>query len=144
MAERKVRLEHNDFDLVLSVRWMRIHIGLAITIGVLIAFHIAGVTLLLGSMTGRARLLLAGYVALALIAFFIVPRGSYQPGKLLAAHAGFASQCAACHRPWHGADNSGCIACHGDFSQNNPHGGYDVTDTTGRTDRGQAPGGVQG
>ncbi len=43
MAERKVRLEHNDFDLVLSVRWMRIHIGLAITIGILIAFHIAGV-----------------------------------------------------------------------------------------------------
>jgi thioredoxin reductase (NADPH) len=81
-------------------------------------------------MTARARLLLAGYVALALIAFFIVPRGSYQPGKVLAAHAGFATQCAACHRPWRGADNSGCIACHGDFSQNNPHGGYDVTDTT--------------
>ena len=80
-------------------------------------------------MTGRARLLLAGYVALALIAFFIVPRGSYQPGKLLAAHAGFNSQCAACHRPWHGVDNRGCIACHGDFSQNNPHGGFDVTDT---------------
>jgi hypothetical protein len=43
IAERKVRLEHNDFDLVLSVGWMRIHIGLAIAIGVLITFHIAGV-----------------------------------------------------------------------------------------------------
>lgn len=81
-------------------------------------------------MNGRWRLLLAGYAALALIAFFIIPRGSYQPGKLLAAHAGFDTQCAACHRPWHGVDNRGCIACHGDFSQNNPHGGYDVTDTT--------------
>jgi hypothetical protein len=43
IAERKVRLEHNDFDLMLSIGWMRIHIGLAITIGVLIAFHVAGV-----------------------------------------------------------------------------------------------------
>jgi hypothetical protein len=43
IAERKVRLEHNNFDLVLGVRWMRIHIGLAIGVGVLIAFHVAGV-----------------------------------------------------------------------------------------------------
>lgn len=43
IAERKVRLEHNDFDLVLSVGWMRVHIGLAIVLGVLIAFHVVGV-----------------------------------------------------------------------------------------------------
>ena len=43
IAERKVRLEHNDFDLILSVRWLRIHIGLTLTLGVLIAFHVAGV-----------------------------------------------------------------------------------------------------
>ena len=43
IAERKVRLEHNDFDLILSVGWVRIHIGLAIALGVLIAFHVAGV-----------------------------------------------------------------------------------------------------
>lgn len=81
-------------------------------------------------MKGRSGLLLAGYALAALVAFLILPRGSYQPGKLLAAHAGFDSQCAACHRPWHSTDNSGCIACHGDFSSNNPHGGYDVTDTS--------------
>ncbi len=79
-------------------------------------------------MTRRLSLLIAGYAALALVALIIVPRASYQPGKLLAAHAGFDSQCAGCHRPWHGADNGGCIACHGDFAQNNPHGGYYVLD----------------
>jgi thioredoxin reductase len=78
-------------------------------------------------MTRRLALLIAGYAALVLAAFLIVPRASYQPGKLLAAHAGFGAQCAACHRPWHGAGNSGCIACHGDF-QNNPHAGYYVPD----------------
>jgi thioredoxin reductase (NADPH) len=79
-------------------------------------------------MTRRIRWLLAGWAALLAIAFLIAPRASYQPGKLLAAHTGFGSQCAACHRPWHGANNSGCIACHGDFADNNPHGGYDVYD----------------
>jgi hypothetical protein len=43
IAERKVRLEHNHFNLALSVGWLRIHIVLAIAIGVLIAFHVAGV-----------------------------------------------------------------------------------------------------
>jgi hypothetical protein len=43
LAERKVRLDHNGFNLSLSVGWMRIHIALAIALGVLTAFHVAGV-----------------------------------------------------------------------------------------------------
>ena len=42
IAERKVRLEHNHFNLTLGVGWLRIHIALAILIGVLTAFHVAG------------------------------------------------------------------------------------------------------
>ncbi len=79
-------------------------------------------------MTRRARWLVAGWAALIVLAVLTMPRGSYQPGRLLAAHAGFDAQCAGCHRPWHGADNGRCIACHGDFAANNPHGGYYVFD----------------
>ena len=42
-AERKVRLDHNHFNLSLSVGWMRVHIAIAIALGVLTAFHVAGV-----------------------------------------------------------------------------------------------------
>src|SRR5580704_6967005 len=87
-----------------------------------------GGALLRGPMTRRLRWLLAGWAALIVLALLTVPRASYQPGKLLAAHAGFDSKCAGCHRPWHRVDNSGCIACHGDFAANNPHGGYYVFD----------------
>jgi hypothetical protein len=43
IAERKVRLEHNQFNLRLSVGWLKFHIGLAIVTGTLIAFHVIGV-----------------------------------------------------------------------------------------------------
>lgn len=43
IAERKVRLEHNQFNLRLSVGWLKFHIGLAIVTGALIAFHVIGV-----------------------------------------------------------------------------------------------------
>jgi hypothetical protein len=43
LAERKVRLDHNHFNLSLSVGWMRVHIALAIALGALTVFHIAGV-----------------------------------------------------------------------------------------------------
>lgn len=43
IAERKIRLEQNGFDLELSVGWLRVHIAIAIVTFVLIAFHIAGV-----------------------------------------------------------------------------------------------------
>jgi hypothetical protein len=42
-AERKIRLDHNHFNLSLSVGWMRVHIAMAIALGVLTAFHVAGV-----------------------------------------------------------------------------------------------------
>jgi hypothetical protein len=43
LAERKVRLDHNLFNLSLGVGWLRAHIALAIALGVLTVFHIAGV-----------------------------------------------------------------------------------------------------
>jgi hypothetical protein len=43
IAERKVRLEHNQFNLRLSVGWLKFHIGLAIATGALITFHVIGV-----------------------------------------------------------------------------------------------------
>jgi len=70
-------------------------------------------------------------IAIALLALFLVPRTSYQPGELMAAHANLRGQCAACHQPWHGPANDRCIACHGDITDVNPHGGYDVTSDTG-------------
>jgi thioredoxin reductase (NADPH) len=80
-------------------------------------------------MSGRWRWLLAGWGGLAVLAFLVVPRSSYQPGKLLAAHSHFDTKCAGCHRPWHPVDNAACITCHGDFGDNgNPHAGYDVFD----------------
>ena len=43
MAERKIRLEHNRFNLHLSKRWLIVHIALVITMGVMVLFHITGV-----------------------------------------------------------------------------------------------------
>jgi thioredoxin reductase (NADPH) len=79
-------------------------------------------------MTRRTRWLIGGWAALIVLAALTVPRASYQPGRLLAAHAGFGTKCAACHQPWHRVDNSRCISCHGDFANSNPHGGYYVFD----------------
>jgi len=70
-------------------------------------------------------------IAIALVAAFLVPHKSYQPGALMSAHANLRGQCAACHQPWHGPANDRCIACHGDIADVNPHGGYDVTSDSG-------------
>jgi hypothetical protein len=43
IAERKVRLEHNQFDILLGSNWLLVHRGLAIIAAVLIAFHVMGV-----------------------------------------------------------------------------------------------------
>jgi len=43
IAERKIRLEHNRFNLQLGVAWLRFHIGFALVVGALIAFHVIGV-----------------------------------------------------------------------------------------------------
>ena len=43
IAERKVSLDHNQFNLRLNTAWLRLHRRLAIRVLVLIIFHIAGV-----------------------------------------------------------------------------------------------------
>jgi hypothetical protein len=43
IAERKVGLDHNQFNLRLGIAWLRLHRRLAISVLVLIIFHIAGV-----------------------------------------------------------------------------------------------------
>lgn len=43
IAERKVGLDHNQFNLQLSTEWLRLHYCLAITVLVLIIFHVSGV-----------------------------------------------------------------------------------------------------
>jgi hypothetical protein len=43
IAERKVRLEHNQFNLRLSTTWLNFHIALVVIMGVEIAFHVTGV-----------------------------------------------------------------------------------------------------
>jgi hypothetical protein len=43
IAEHKVRLDHNAFNLMLTTNLLRLHRSLAITVLVLIIFHVAGV-----------------------------------------------------------------------------------------------------
>jgi hypothetical protein len=43
IAERKVGLDHNQFNLKLGAEWLRLHRRLAISVLVLIIFHITGV-----------------------------------------------------------------------------------------------------
>jgi thioredoxin reductase (NADPH) len=73
----------------------------------------------------------------AVIAALILgSRTSYQPGLLIEAHAQLASDCTACHRPWRGPSSAGCIDCHGDIADNNPHGTVGATEA----DTGLIPG----
>ncbi len=71
-----------------------------------------------------ASAIVGAVAALAVLA----PRSSYQPGPLLKAHQQLITDCNACHRPWRGPSNAGCVNCHGELSENNPHTGLDVTD----------------
>jgi hypothetical protein len=48
IAERKVGLDHNQFNLRLSNEWLRLHRGLAITVLALIIFHVTGVLYFVG------------------------------------------------------------------------------------------------
>lgn len=43
IAEHKIRLEHNRFNLRLGVAWLRFHIGFALVVSALITFHVLGV-----------------------------------------------------------------------------------------------------
>jgi thioredoxin reductase (NADPH) len=66
-------------------------------------------------------------VSAATALLVLAPRSSYQPGALLNAHQQLSTSCKACHRPWQGPSNAGCVNCHGDLNENNPHNGFDVT-----------------
>jgi hypothetical protein len=48
IAERKVRLEHNEFNSQVSTAWLRFHIALVVIMGVEIAFHVTGVLYFVG------------------------------------------------------------------------------------------------
>ncbi len=48
IAERKVRLEQNEFNSRLSTAWLRFHIALVVIMGVEIAFHVSGVLYFVG------------------------------------------------------------------------------------------------
>jgi len=43
LAERKLRLEHNRFNLRISRAWLRYHIGLFMIVSVMVIFHVVGV-----------------------------------------------------------------------------------------------------
>jgi hypothetical protein len=48
IAERKVRLEQNEFNSQLGAAWLRFHIALVVIMGVEIAFHVSGVLYFVG------------------------------------------------------------------------------------------------
>jgi hypothetical protein len=48
IAEGKVRLEHNQFNLRLGTSWLKVHIALVIFMTVEIAFHVVGVLYFMG------------------------------------------------------------------------------------------------
>jgi len=79
-------------------------------------------------MGRRLWISLAGVAFGVVAALVLVPRTSYQPGLLLAAHAQLEGNCTACHRPWRGPSGAGCISCHGDLPDTNKHAGVDATD----------------
>ena len=43
LAERKLRLEHNRFNLRVSRTWLRYHIGLFMVVSLMVIFHVLGV-----------------------------------------------------------------------------------------------------
>jgi CRP-like cAMP-binding protein/Fe-S-cluster-containing hydrogenase component 2 len=49
LAEKKVRLDRNEFDLWFSTAWLRVHITLAVTVGLLITFHVLSVLYFVGA-----------------------------------------------------------------------------------------------
>ncbi len=55
-------------------------------------------------------------IALVVLTFAAIRATTWQkhvsPGQLSAAHASMAQNCAACHTPYEGAENSKCISCH--------------------------------
>ncbi|MBV8452401.1 MAG: NAD(P)-binding domain-containing protein [Deltaproteobacteria bacterium] len=77
-------------------------------------------------MNVRLAPLAWGIASAAIGLLLLAPRTSYQPGALLAAHQQLGTNCIACHRPWRGPSNGGCVNCHGEIGDN-PHSGFDVS-----------------
>jgi thioredoxin reductase (NADPH) len=76
----------------------------------------------------RRRFLVASGVAGAIALVWLLSlHRSYSPGPVSKGHAHFESQCAACHEPWQGATNAGCLDCHGDMASNK-HAGSKLAD----------------
>ncbi len=51
-------------------------------------------------------------LALLVALVFVYPHLMVSPGKIIASHAGIASDCFACHAPLRGASSARCVACH--------------------------------
>ncbi len=49
IAEKKVRLDLNEFDLWFSTAWLRVHIGLSLLVGLLVIFHVLTVLYFVGA-----------------------------------------------------------------------------------------------
>ncbi|HLI78884.1 MAG TPA: NAD(P)-binding domain-containing protein [Candidatus Binataceae bacterium] len=79
-------------------------------------------------MSSRRRYLVGtGLVATIALTWLLALHRTYSPGPVSRGHAKFEAQCAACHEPWHGALNAGCVDCHGDMSSNK-HSGTKLDD----------------
>ena len=78
-------------------------------------------------MNLRVAAIVWGLVSSAIALLLLAPRTSYQPGALLTAHQQLTADCNACHHPWRGPSSAGCVNCHGEISDNNPHSGVDVS-----------------
>jgi hypothetical protein len=72
-------------------------------------------------MNRRNVLIAFGWIAILPVAAILSLHRSYSPGPVSAGHVPFVSQCSACHQPWRGVANRGCIDCHGDYEDHNPH-----------------------
>src|SRR5271157_1937059 len=72
-------------------------------------------------MNRRNVFITLGCVAILPVAAILALHRSYSPGAVSIGHAPFTSQCSACHQPWRGVDNGGCIDCHGDYKDHNDH-----------------------
>jgi len=55
---------------------------------------------------------IAANVAVLVALAAIYPHLMLSPGVLVAGHAELATDCFACHSPWHGADSRRCMQCH--------------------------------
>jgi len=58
------------------------------------------------------RWVMAANLVMIVSLTFLYPHLMVSPGALSPGHAGLATDCFACHAPWHGATSQRCIACH--------------------------------